>query len=317
MRIGYFLSCEEFGPRALVEQAQLAQRAGLDRVWISDHYHPWIDEQGESPFVWSVIGALAAAAPGLHVTTGVTCPTVRMHPAVIAQAAATSAVLLEGRFRLGVGSGEALNEHILGDHWPEAAVRLEMLEEAIEVMRGLWQGRQYSHRGTHYTVENARIYTLPDEPPQILVSGFGPKSVDLAARAGDGYCSTMPDAELLRRFRDGGGGDKVAQAGTKVCWGPDEAECVETAHRLWPNEGLPGELAQVLPTPAHFEQATQLVTEEMIAESVPCGPDTDRIVATFQEFADAGFDELYVQQIGPRQEEFLDLLARDVLPRLG
>jgi G6PDH family F420-dependent oxidoreductase len=317
MRIGYFLSCEEFGPRELVEQARMAQRAGIDRVWISDHYHPWNDEQGQSPFVWSVIGALAAAAPGLHVTTAVTCPTVRIHPAVIAQAAATSAVLLEGRFRLGVGSGEALNEHIFGDAWPEAPVRLEMLEEAIAVIRGLWRGGQFSHRGKHYTVQNARIYTLPERPPEVLVSGFGPKSVDLAARIGDGYCSTMPDASLVSRFRSGGGGDKVAQAGTKVCWGPDADECVKTVHRLWPNEGLPGELAQVLPTPPHFEQASQLVTEEMIAGSVPCGPDTERIVATFQEFADAGFDELYVQQIGPRLEEFFAMLERDVLPRFG
>jgi G6PDH family F420-dependent oxidoreductase len=317
MRIGYFLSCEEFGPRELVEQARMAQRAGIDRVWISDHYHPWNDEQGQSPFVWSVIGALAAAAPGLHVTTAVTCPTVRIHPAVIAQAAATSAVLLEGRFRLGVGSGEALNEHIFGDAWPEAPVRLEMLEEAIAVIRGLWRGGQFSHRGKHYTVQNARIYTLPERPPEVLVSGFGPKSVDLAARIGDGYCSTMPDASLVCRFRSGGGRDKVAQAGTKVCWGPDADECVKTVHRLWPNEGLPGELAQVLPTPRHFEQASQLVTDERIAGSVPCGPDTERIVATFQEFADAGFDELYVQQIGPRQEEFFAMLERDVLPRFG
>jgi G6PDH family F420-dependent oxidoreductase len=316
MRIGYFLSSEEFGPRALVEQARMAQRAGIDRVWISDHYHPWNDEQGQSPFVWSVIGALATAAPGLHVTTGVTCPTVRIHPAVVAQAAATSAVLLDGRFRLGVGSGEALNEHIFGGAWPEAPVRLEMLEEAIEVMRGLWRGGQYSHRGKHYTVQNARIYTLPQQPPEILVSGFGPKSVALAARIGDGYCSTMPDSSLVERFRSGGGGDKVAQAGTKVCWGPDADECVKTAHRLWPNEALPGELAQVLATPPHFEQASQLVTEEMIAESVPCGPDVDRIADTFQEFADAGFDELYVQQIGPRQEEFFELLARELLPRM-
>ena len=317
MRIGYFLSCEEFGPRTLVEQARLAQRAGLDRVWISDHYHPWNDQQGESPFVWSVIGALATATPGLHVTTAVTCPTVRIHPAVIAQAAATSAVLLEGRFRLGVGSGEALNEHILGDHWPEADVRLEMLEEAIEVIRALWSGGQHSHRGRHYTVENARIYTLPDEPPEILVSGFGPKAIDLAARIGDGYCSVMPDAELVERFRAGGGGRKPAQGGTKVCWGPDADECVKTAHRLWPNEALQGELPQVLPTPAHFEQATQLVTEELVAQSVPCGPEVERIVASFQAFADAGFDELYVQQIGPRQQEFLEVLARDVLPRFG
>jgi G6PDH family F420-dependent oxidoreductase len=317
MRIGYFLACEEFGPNELVEQARLAQRAGLDRLWISDHYHPWNDEQGHSPFVWSVIGALATAVPGMHVTTAVTCPTVRIHPAIIAQAAATSAVLLDGRFALGVGSGEALNEHVLGDGWPEAEVRLEMLEEAIEVMRGLWAGGQFSHYGPHYAVENARIYTLPETPPDILVSGFGPKAVDLAARAGDGYVTVGPDKESVDRFRSGGGGDKLVQGGTKVCWGPDEAECVRTVHRLWPNEALPGELAQVLPQPAHFEQAAQLVTEEMIAESVPCGPDTDRIVEAFQEFADAGFDELYVQQIGNRQAEFFELLSREVVPRFA
>jgi G6PDH family F420-dependent oxidoreductase len=196
-------------------------------------------------------------------------------------------------------------------------VRIEMLEEAIEVMRGLWEGGQYSHYGVHYAVENARIYTLPDSPPDILVSGFGPKSVDLAARAGDGYVTVGPDKESVDRFRSGGGGDKVVQGGTKVCWGPDEAECVQTVHRLWPNEALPGELAQILPQPAHFEQATELVSVEMIAESVPCGPDVERIVQTVQEFADAGFDELYVQQIGARQAEFVDMLSREVLPRFG
>jgi G6PDH family F420-dependent oxidoreductase len=315
MRIGYFLSSEEYGPQQLVEQARLAQRAGLDRLWISDHYHPWNDQQGNSPFVWSVIGALSQAVPGMHVTTAVTCPTVRIHPAVIAQAAATSSVQLDGRFSLGVGSGEALNEHILGDAWPSADVRLEMLEEAVEIIRGLWQGRQYSHDGLHYTVENARIHTLPDAPPDILVSGFGPKSIALAGRIGDGFCAVMPDKAMVDRFRASGGDGKPAQGGTKVCWGPDEQECVKTAHRLWPNEALPGELAQILPTPAHFEQATQLVTEEMIAESVPCGPDVDKMIAGFQAFADAGFDELYVQQIGERQAEFFDLLAREILPR--
>jgi G6PDH family F420-dependent oxidoreductase len=317
MRIGYFLSCEEFGPRELVDQARLARRAGLDRLWISDHYHPWNDRQGESPFVWSIIGALAEAVPGMHVTTAVTCPTMRIHPAVLAQAAATSAVMLDGRFHFGVGSGEALNEHILGEHWPEADVRLEMLEEAIEVMRGLWRGGQFSHRGRHYTVENARIYTLPEQPPEVLVSGFGPKSVDLAGRIGDGYVTTMPDADLLARFRSAGGEGKLAQAGTKVCWGPDEQECIQTVHRLWPNEGLAGELAQVLPTPAHFDQATELVTEEMIAESVPCGPDSEKLVAALREFEDAGYDELYVAQIGPRQEEFFEVLERDVLPQFS
>src|SRR5919112_3953944 len=184
MRIGYFLSCEEFGPQELIRQARLAQAAGFDRLWISDHYHPWIDEQGHSPFVWSVIGAIAEATD-LPLTTGVTCPTVRIHPAIIAQAAATSALLLGGRFGLGVGSGEALNEHILGDAWPNIETRLEMLEEAVEVIRTLWQGGMQDHRGIHYEVQNARIYDLPDTPPPILVSGFGPKAIELAARIGD------------------------------------------------------------------------------------------------------------------------------------
>src|ERR671935_1877103 len=176
MKIGFFLSSEEHGPAELVRQARLAEEAGFDRLWISDHYHPWNDQQGHSPFVWSVVGALSEATR-LPVTTAVTCPTVRTHPAIVAQAAATSAVLLDGRFALGVGSGEALNEHVLGDAWPDADTRLEMLEEAVEVIRTLWRGGQQDHRGRHYTVQNARIYDLPDTPPSIYVSGFGPKAV--------------------------------------------------------------------------------------------------------------------------------------------
>jgi G6PDH family F420-dependent oxidoreductase len=252
----------------------------------------------------------------LRVTTAVTCPTVRIHPAVIAQAAATSAVMLDGRFQLGLGSGEALNEHILGVRWPEADERLEMLDEAVEVLRLLWQGGVKSHRGTHYRVENARIYDLPDKPPEIIVSGFGPKSVRLAARIGDGYATTMPDADLIELYRDEGGKGPV-QAGTKVCFGPDEVEARGTAHRLWPNEELPGELAQVLPTPAHFEQASSLVTEEMIGEAVPCGPDLDRHVAALEEYAKAGADELFVQQIGPNQDEFFDSWAPEIVPRFN
>jgi G6PDH family F420-dependent oxidoreductase len=178
-KVGYFLACEEFGPKELLRQARMAEEAGFEALWISDHYHPWTEAQGHSPFVWSVIGGLSQAT-SLPVTTGVTCPTVRIHPAIIAQAAATSSVMLEGRFILGVGSGENLNEHILGDHWPETDVRLEMLEEAIEVMRLLWQGGTKSHYGKYYIVKNARLYTLPDEPPPIYVSGFGPKSTQLA-----------------------------------------------------------------------------------------------------------------------------------------
>jgi len=313
MRIGCFLSCEEFGPGELVEQARRAEAAGFHALWISDHYHPWNDEQGHSAFVWSVIGALSEAT-SLPVTTGVTCPTVRIHPAVIAQAAATSGVMLEGRFNVGLGSGEALNEHILGSHWPEADVRLEMLEEAVEVMRTLWSGGQRSHRGRHYTVENARIYDLPDEPPPLLVSGFGPKAVRLAARIGDGFVTTSPDKDSIELYRSEGGKGPV-HAGTKVCFMADEDEARATAHRLWPNEALPGELAQILPTPSHFEQACQVVTPEMLV--TPVGPDLDAHAASLQEYADAGVDELYVQQIGPQQDAFFTTWAEDILPRFA
>ncbi len=314
MKIGYFLSCEEFGPRELVDQAKLAEQAGFSSLWISDHYHPWVDAQGNSPFVWGVIGALSQAT-SLPVTTAVTCPTLRIHPAVIAQAAATAAVQLDGRFIFGVGSGEALNEHILGDPWPSADVRLEMLEEAIELIRELWSGAQVSHDGRHYTAENARIYTLPDSPPPIYVSGFGPKSIDLAARIGDGYCLVTPDADSVSRFREGGGGDKPVHAGAKVCFGADEAACRETAHRLWPNEAMPGELAQILPTPAHFEQTAELVTEELVAQSVVCGPDLDRHAEHLRSYAEAGVDEVFVEQIGGDHAAFFDAYREHVLPQ--
>ncbi|HEX8854452.1 MAG TPA: TIGR03557 family F420-dependent LLM class oxidoreductase [Thermoleophilaceae bacterium] len=315
MRIGYFLSCEQFGPRELVDKARRAEEAGFQDLWISDHYHPWNDEQGQSPFVWTVIGQLAEATSRMRVTTAVTCPTIRIHPAVIAQAAATATVALDGRFNLGVGTGENLNEHILGDHWPEAEERIEMLEEAIEVMRMLWQGGTRSHRGRHYRVENARIYTLPPEPPPVVVSGFGRRSVELAGRVGDGYAITMPDRDLISHFHSAGGQGKPVQAGAKVCWDEDEQRAIDEVHRLWPNEVLPGELAQVLPTPAHFEQATELVTKEMVAESVPCGPDLDKHLQALQQYADAGADELYVQQIGPDLEGFFSTYSREVLPK--
>ena len=312
---GYFLSCEEHGPAALVEQARMAEQAGFRSLWISDHYHPWNDAQGESPFVWSVIGALSQAV-SLPIETAVTCPTVRIHPAVVAQAAATSAVMTNGRFRLGVGSGEALNEHILGHTWPPADVRLEMLEEAIHVMRRLFTGEEVTHHGTHYTVENARLYTVPDEPVPIDVSGFGPKATDLASRVGDGYITMMPEADMVQRFREGGWGTKPVIGGTKVCYGTDRDEAVRTVHRMWFNEYLPGEMGQILPSPRHFEQLQPLVTEEMIAGQGVCGDDVDEHVAALTAFADAGFDTVYVNQIGPDQRGFFDFYRTKVLPQL-
>ena len=314
MRFGYFLSCEEYTPGELVEQARLAEEAGFDALWISDHFHPWNDEQGQSPFVWSVIGAISQVCD-LPVTTAVTCPTVRTHPAVVAQAAATSAVMLDGRFILGVGSGEALNEHILGDAWPTADVRLAMLEEAVQVIRALFTGETVTHRGEFYDVDTARLYTLPERPPPIYVSGFGPKATELAARIGDGYINTAPDQELLGLFKQASGG-KPAQAGVKVSYAATEDEGVDIAHRLWANAGLPGELAQVLPSPRHFEQASGLVTREMTADSVVCGPDPERHVDVFAPYVDAGFDEVYVANMGPHYREMIGLYGEKVLPAL-
>ena len=310
----YFLSSEEHGPGELVRQAVLAEEAGFDGLWISDHFHPWNDEQGESPFVWSVIGAIAQAT-SLPITTAVTCPTIRIHPAIIAQAAATSSLLADGRFTLGVGTGENLNEHVLGDRWPPADVRLDMLEEAVEVMRALWTGDQVSHHGPHYTVENARLYSTPDTPPPVYVSGFGPKAVSLAARIGDGYCGTSPDAELVELYRDEGG-TGPAQAGVKVCWGPDREGSVRTAHRLWGPNMVPGESSQELPMPAHFEQAGALVTEEMVSERFACGSDLEEHVGSISEFVDAGYDEVHVSQIGETSAGFFRFAADELLPTL-
>ncbi|BBY29544.1 TIGR03557 family F420-dependent LLM class oxidoreductase [Mycolicibacterium sediminis] len=314
-KIGYFLSCEQFGPKELIDQAKRAEAAGFEALWISDHFHPWNDEQGQSPFVWGVIGALSEVT-SLPVTTAVTCPTIRIHPAIIAQAVATAAVQLDGRFVFGVGSGEALNEHVLGDPWPSVGVRLEMLEESLEIIRKLHEGREISYHGLHYEVQEARIYTLPEQPVPIYVSGFGTQAAELAGRIGDGFCTTMPDAELIKAFRESGGGDKPVQAGTKVSWDRDADAGLDAAHRLWANESLPGQLAQILPRPKDFEDAMSLVPREKVGESVTCGPDADEHAQQIRPYLEAGVDEVYVQQIGPDMEGFFAAWEKDVLPQL-
>jgi G6PDH family F420-dependent oxidoreductase len=318
---GYFLSSEEHPGSELVKGAVLAERAGFEAARISDHFHPWLDDQGESPFVWSVLGAIAQATESLRVTTAVTAPIVRIHPALIAQAAATTAELFgqidggRGRFALGVGTGEALNEHILGDHWPIPEVRLSMLEEAVALIRELWKGETVDHDGEHYVVENARLYTLPETPPDILVSAFGPKAIEVAARIGDGFITTAPAGDDIAAYRRHGGVGP-AQGGVKVCWHDDEQQAVKIAHQTWRNSLLPGQLAQDLPTPTHFDQASELVTEDMIAAKVPCGPDPAKHVAAIREYVNAGFDEVYVSQMGPDQEGMIRFYEREVLPAL-
>lgn len=312
--IGYALSSEEHTPGDLVRNAVLAEEAGFEFAMISDHFHPWIDAQGHSPFVWSIIGAISQATTRLRLGTGVTCPTIRIHPAIIAQAAATSAAMMPGRFMLGLGTGENLNEHILGDKWPPYDVRAEMFEEAIEVIRLLWQGGQQSHYGQHYEVENARLYTIPEEPPPILIAAGGPKSAELAGQIGDGLVATSPDEEVLAAFQSGGGGSKSRYGQITVCWATDEAEARRTAFRMWPNAAVTGELSQELPTPAHFEQAAQMVTENQVAEAVLCGPDAQRYLEKMRTYIEAGFDHVYLHQVGPEQKGFIDFCRREILP---
>jgi len=317
LEIGYTLSGEEFGPRDLVSFARRAEETGFSFALVSDHYHPWIDQQGHSPFVWSVLGGVAQVTERLRVGTGVTCPTMRIHPAIIAQAAATAACMLPGRFFLGVGSGENLNEHILGERWPSPPERLDMLEEAIDVIRLLWEGRSSSHRGEHFVVDHARVYTLPDEPPPIYVAAAGSRSVQLAGALGDGLISVAPKEGLIERFRESGGEGKPVYGQLHVSWAKDEQEAIDTAREWWPNTSLPGELGAELPYPRHFEQASELVTEEIIAEQVVCGPDPERHLDAIREFERAGFDHVYVHQIGPDQEGFFRFYEAEVLPKLG
>lgn len=317
MEIGYNLSSEEHAPNDLVKYAQRAEGVGFSFALISDHYHPWLDRQGQSAFVWSVIGAIAHTTHSLRLGTGVTCPTMRIHPAIIAHAAATAAAMMPGRFFLGVGSGENLNEHILGDPWPPAPVRLEMLEEAVEVMRMLWQGEEVSHYGDYYIVENARIYTLPEEPPPVYVASAGEISARLAGRIGDGLIGVAPIKEVLENFDKGGGEGKPRYGKVDVCWAPSEEQGRKTAYEQWTNTGVKGQLNQELATPGLIEQAAAMVTEDDVAKKVVCGPDAHKHLEEIHKYADMGYDHVYVHQIGPDQEEFFQFYEKEVLPEVA
>jgi G6PDH family F420-dependent oxidoreductase len=316
IELGYALSSEEHPPNDLVRYARRAEEAGFGFALISDHYHPWTDRQGQSPFVWSVLGGIAGATTSLRIGTGVTCPTIRIHPAIVAQAAATVAAMMPGRFFLGLGTGENLNEHVLGRRWPEYEVRAEMLEEAIEIIRNLWAGEQVSHHGRHYTVENARLYTLPEAPVPVYVAASGPASARLAGRVGDGLVSTAPDRSLVDAFDAAGrvGRPKVGQL--TVCYATDEQAAVRTATDWWPTAAIHGEATQELPLPRHFEQLTRSVRPEEVAREIVCGPDPERHLDAIRTFEDAGFDHVYVHQVGPDQEGFFRFYEREIVPRI-
>lgn len=311
--IGYALSSEEHGPNDLVRNAQRAEESGFRFALISDHYHPWVSAQGHSPFVWSVIGGIAQATDALRLGTGVTCPIMRIHPAIIAQAAATSATMMPGRFFLGVGTGENLNEHVLGIRWPPFDVRLDMFEEAIEIIRLLWEGENVSYWGEFYTVEDARLFTVPDSPPPLYVAASGEVMAEAAGELGDGFITTSPKKELVQAYGSGGGeGPRIGQL--TVCWAPTKEEAIETVYKIWPNSGLPGELSAELRTVEHFEQAVKLVTKEQASKDMPVGPNAQEHIDGIQKYLDAGFDQVYIHQIGHEQEGFFQFYAQEVLP---
>jgi G6PDH family F420-dependent oxidoreductase len=313
VELGYALSAEEHAPNDLVRFAVAAEQTGFTFALISDHFHPWLSRQGHSPFAWTVIGAIAHATQRLRLGTGVTCPTVRYHPAIIAQAAATAAAMMPGRFFLGVGTGENLNEHITGEVWPSAPIRRGMLEEAIQIIRLLWTGGEHSFDGLYFRVDHARVYTLPAEPPPLYVAAAGPEAAELAARMGAGLISTSPSAETLQAYA-GAGGKSTSIGQLTVCWAADESAGRKIAHEWWANAAVPGELGQELPLPRHFEQAVGLVREEDIAEQVICGPDPERHRQAIQKFVTAGYEQVYIHQVGPDQAGFFEFYKREILP---
>ena len=314
MELGYALSSEEHSPADLVRHARAAEEAGFGFGLISDHIHPWIDAQGHSGFVWSMLGAIAQATKRFRIGTGVTCPLIRIHPAIVAHAAATSACLMPGRFFLGVGTGENLNEHVLGAKWPPPDERLEMLEEAVEVMRLLWQGDYQTHRGKHYTVENLRIFDVPGEPIEVAVAAMQPQAAELAGRIGDALINVAPKEEILQQFEDGGGKDKPRYGQITVCYAKSRDEAKKTAFAAWPNALVEGSASQELPLPKDFEQLVEDRDPDELENTLTLGPDRDEYLDQIKEYQQAGYTHVYFHQVGRDQDEFLQFARDELLP---
>ena len=316
MKIGYTMMCEQRGPKDLVDDIVLAEQAGFDFSVISDHYFPWLEEQGHSPYAWSVLGAAAVRTSRIGLMTYVTCPTFRYHPAVVAQKAATVALLSDGRFRLGVGAGENLNEHIVGGGWPGADVRHERLREAIEIIQSLWRGGYVNYRGRHFDVESAKLFDLPEETIELGVAVSGKQSCDLAGEVADIAIAVEPERDLVTLFGDAGGKGKpvVGQAG--CCYDPDEAAALKLAHDQFRWFASGWKVNAELPGPQSFDAASSFVREEDIARQIPHGPEVEAYVDGAKAFADAGFTELAFVQIGPEQARFCEWFAETLKPAL-
>jgi G6PDH family F420-dependent oxidoreductase len=313
---GLKLMSEIWGPADLVRQATAAEDAGFDFVGISDHFHPWLEDQGHSPSAWTVLGAIAQATARVELVTMVTCPFQRYHPAVVAQLAATTAVLSDGRFVLGVGTGELLNEHVVGGRWQPVDVRREQLAEAVEAIRLLWRGGYQSYRGRHVEVVDARIFDLPAEPPPITIAAAGSQAAELAARIGDGVVSVAPNAQLLKAYRSAGGGGERHYGEVALAWDRDERAAAERAHKLSRFGSVGGHVLPELPNPSAFEEASSLVTVDAIAQGTPCGPDARRHVDAVRAFVDAGFDNVAVVPLVDDLDGFMRFWTEEVRPQL-
>jgi G6PDH family F420-dependent oxidoreductase len=276
-----------------------------------------VSAQQHSPYAWTVLGAVAAVTERIELATMVTCPIIRYHPAIVAQKAATLGALSGGRFTLGLGAGERLNEHVVGQGWPPADVRHEMLTEAIEIMRLLWQGGYHSYRGDHFTVEDARVFDLPDRPVPIGVAASGPESVRLAASLGDALIATEPDKELVDGFVAGGGDAAQTWSQIPVCWGDDAGKALELAHERFRWSALGWKVQAELPNPVNFDAAAAHVRPEDLADSIPTGPDPQAYVDAVKGFADAGFTKIAFLQIGDDQAGFFDFWNRELKGALG
>jgi G6PDH family F420-dependent oxidoreductase len=316
VELGYALSSEEHSPADLVRHARAAEQAGFRFGMISDHIHPWVDAQGHSAFVWSVLGSIAQVTDEFRIGTGVTCPLMRIHPAIVAHAATTVACLMPGRFFLGVGTGENLNEHVLGAKWPAPDERLEMLEEAVEVMRLLWQGDYQTHRGKHYTVENLRIFDLPDEPVEIAVAAMQPQAAELAGRVGDALINVAPKKEIVEQFESGGGKGKPKYGQITVCYAKSKEEANKTAFEVWPNALVEGSASQELPLPKDFEQLVEGRDPDELEQTLTLGPDPDEYLDQIKEYDTVGYTHAYFHQIGPEQEAFLEFARNELLPEI-
>jgi G6PDH family F420-dependent oxidoreductase len=315
MQIGYKLFAEGYDPNEIVRQAVEAERAGFDFVEVSDHFHPWLHSHGHSGFAWSMLAAIAAKTERIGLATGVTCPSIRYHPAIVAQAAATTAILSDGRFVLGVGAGEQLNEHVVGRGWPSVTERHELLREALEIIRLLWSGGYRSYEGKHLRLEDARVFDLPDEQVPIAVAIGGKRGAAIAAELGDGIFATDPDAELIGAYEAAGGnGRKYAEV--PLSWAPDEDAAAKSAHEMFRFGVLGWKVLTELPNPVNFEAATELVDVDTMREGFACGPDVERHLEVARRFADAGFDHLALINAGPDPDGFFEFFSEELATRL-